>query len=399
MACSSLTVMAGATIAPALPLIAQHFQAQRPGDASVTFWAKLALTGPGLFTAIVSLLVGVVCDRIGRLPVLVAGLVLYIIAGTSGLYLNNLWVLLVGRALLGAAVAMVMVATTATIADRFVGPQRQRFNGMQAMAMSWGGVLFLTVAGLLADAAWRYPFAIYFLPLPLLVLAPLALRASAPAATSVTTMLQGGAGGKLGAATAGTEALQRGVFAFLLALGFVGMVLFYMIPTTLPFYMKEIGIAQQKWVGIAIATNGLIAGLVSLAYGPLKARMSFPAVTALQFVIMGTAYLLLSQAQTLGAVLAIAALNGVGQGLMLPNLLSWAQSKTPAHLRGRLMGFITSSVFLGQFCSPIITSPIAARVGLAKEWAIAGGFMLALSLGFGVYAAMAKQAMAKQAKA
>ena len=77
---STMTVMAGATISPALPTIRQAF-ADVP-DADV--WVRLVLTLPALFTALGAPLAGWLTDRVGRRPVLLTSMVLYGLGGAGG---------------------------------------------------------------------------------------------------------------------------------------------------------------------------------------------------------------------------------------------------------------------------------------------------------------------------
>ncbi|MBF2006605.1 MAG: MFS transporter, partial [Chlorogloeopsis fritschii C42_A2020_084] len=109
---STLTVMAGATIAPSLPAMQDQFA----DVANVELWVKLVLTLPALFIVIGSPIAGVIVDRLGRKPLLLAAAILYGFAGGSGLILNSLFAILAGRALLGLAVAGVMVSATTLIA-------------------------------------------------------------------------------------------------------------------------------------------------------------------------------------------------------------------------------------------------------------------------------------------
>jgi MFS family permease len=389
LSASSLTVMAGASIAPSLPTMSGYYAKHPelvPAGGDPEFLARLALTGPGLFTALGALLVGPLVDRVGRLWPLVIGLVLYVAAGTSGLYVESLGQLLVGRALLGAAVALVMVSTTALIGDMFVGPDRQRFAGLQGACMSFGGVIFLVCAGFLADIGWRWPFAIYFAALLVLIGAGTSL------ARRVRT--NRAAMGHVPASADGNARVPIGSVALVLALAFLSMVLFYMIPTHLPYRLQEIGVGERKFGGIAIAVNGLVAGIVSMNYNRVKAKLPFAGVSAVQMGVMGLGYFAISQATSYPLVLASCAMTGLGQGLMLPNLTNWIQSIAPMHLRGRLTGAVISAVFFGQFFSPIITKPIGDRVGLAGEFMIAAAFMGGLCVFFGVFAAMSRRGRA-----
>jgi MFS family permease len=372
--------MAGATIAPALPAMAAHFKEKAERDGSeVEFLVRLALTGPGLFTAIVSLFAGPLIDRIGRVPILLMGLVLYIIAGTSGLYLDDIHQLLVGRALLGVAVALVMVTTTTLIGDLYAGPARQRFTGFQSAFMSFGGVAFLLIAGFLADVGWRAPFGIYFAAGLVLVGTLVALRSGS------------GTGGPGASSVAGAQFVDEAgpaarTLATVLALGFVGMVLFYMIPTHVPFLLQELGVGEKKFGGIAIATNGLMGGIVAMNYGRIRSRLSFAAIAALMFIVMAAGYTIFWQARSYPVVLIGCVVNGLGQGLMLPNCMSWIQSIAPAGKRAKLSGALVSAVFLGQFLSPILTKPIGDRFGLSAEFGIAAGVMVGLCVVFAMLA-------------
>jgi MFS family permease len=133
---SSLTVMAGATIAPSLPELARHF-ADLP-DAELL--SRLVLTIPALAIAVMAPLAGYIIDRFGRRRMLIGGIIVYAIAGASGLWLDTLGAILVGRVVLGATIGAVMTTSITLISDYFVGPARERFMGLQTACMGLGGV-------------------------------------------------------------------------------------------------------------------------------------------------------------------------------------------------------------------------------------------------------------------
>lgn len=122
---NSLTVMAGAVIMPALPLISDYFQA----IPNIDFYVRLMVTLPALFTAIGSLIVGSLLNKFGRKPFLIGGLLLYGAAGGSVLGIDSLLGVMIGRALLGLSVGAVATSTTTLIADNFAGEDRYRLLG------------------------------------------------------------------------------------------------------------------------------------------------------------------------------------------------------------------------------------------------------------------------------
>ncbi len=154
---SSLTIMAGATIAPSLPQIEQVFS-NHPQSEILT---KLILTIPALFITIGAPLVGLLIDRYGRVRMLLGSLLLYGFSGTSGFFMDDIYALLIGRAFLGIAVAGVLTTTITLIADYFTGEERNAFMGLQGACVALGGVIFITSGGLLAEVSWRAPFLIY----------------------------------------------------------------------------------------------------------------------------------------------------------------------------------------------------------------------------------------------
>jgi MFS family permease len=243
---SSLTVMAGALVAPALPRIAHQFAA----DPEVQLKSRLLLTVPALAVVVAGVLAGLLTDRLGRLKVLLGGLVIYAVGGASGLFLEGLDALLVGRFVLGVGVAAVMTAATTLIADLWPGPARTRFLGVQASFMGVGGIVFLVGGGALADLHWRAPFAIYLAALLLVPAAWLAFRGLKPLASSAEASLP-----------AGQASAPVGVIWSAGALGFL---LFYFIPTQVPFSLEQRLGAGGLEVGLVMGIANGVSAVASL---------------------------------------------------------------------------------------------------------------------------------------
>jgi MFS family permease len=263
---ASLTVMAGATIAPALGLMHGRFAAADPT------YVKLVLTLPGLFTATAAPLAGWLADRHGRRPVLLAGLLLYTLAGTQGLWAGSLPALLAGRALLGVAVGLIMTCSTTLVLEYWQGEEQRRVLGWQNAFMSFGGVAFQIMGGILAEAlGWRGPFWVYALPLPLAALAwwqlpePARHQQRGPAPDQAT------------------RRRLRGFLALLGALAFIHMVVFYYTPVQTPFLLLGMGIQAPTAVAVAVSVATLCAGLASLQYARLRRRLRIGPSFALAF--------------------------------------------------------------------------------------------------------------------
>jgi MFS family permease len=405
---SALTVMAGATIAPSLPTMQARFVEVAHADLLV----RLVLTLPALFVVIGAPLAGLMVDRWGRKPLLVVSLPLYGLAGSSGFFLESLSGILVGRALLGLAVAGIMTSVTTLIADYYTGSARAQFLGLQAAVMGLGGVIALSVAGFLAGIAWNSPFLIYLFAFAVLPFAAQSLYepgsadprkgVPAPHATPedcvceayrirsafavglqdapAPPMIELTPTRKTGRLDVVRLPLKR--LSLIFGTVLLVQVIFFMVPAQLPFYLEDLSNANTLQSGLALASFTLFTAIVALTYGKVRGKMGITSIVVVACGLMGVGYIVAGLAGDYGQVLAGLAIGGTGFGLMMPNLNVWLTSVVPEELRGRALGGFTTFVFLGQFISPLLSQPVSEQIGLGVTYTLAGGVMLLLALVF-----------------
>ncbi len=370
LAASALTVMSGATIAPSLPAIAEHFA----GTPNAELLTRLVLTVPALSIAICAPLTGLFIDRYGRKRLLIWAAIAYVLAGTSGAVLDSLHGILIGRALLGVAVAGVMTSATTLVGDYLSGPPRSRFMGMQSAFMAFGGVVFLSAGGLLAELGWRAPFYIYFTAIVLIPFMMATLyEPDRPAPTAAQI------------AQASAAPSEWRLIAVIYGVAMTTFIAFYMLPVQLPFYLKAMGVAEPSLAGLAIASGALVAAFVSMSYGRLRARFSHRAIVSLGFGFIAIGYAIVALADSYGIVLVAMVITGIGMGSVMPNLSVWLMARAPAQLRGRAVGGLSASIFLGQFLSPLAVAPIAAPFGLAAAYATVAVVLAVASAAFALH--------------
>lgn len=357
LACASLTVMAGATIAPGLPGLLAHFSDHPDAE----YLTRFIITIPGLAIAITAPVAGALADRFGRRVLLQLGVVLYIAAGSAGLWLNDLNWLLFSRLLLGGSVGMIMVSSMALLTDHFQGPERDRAMGIQSSAMAAGGIVFISAGSILADWSWRAPFAVYLVPIFLMPLIHLYISKPPPNREE-----PGIDGGKF--------PLLHAMYIYFL--GFVTMLLFYFIPTQLPFLSLELGADSLKVAGFAVVLSQVFSSVASANYQRLRARYGNRQILLGSFVCLAAGFFMLSQARSLVLMYVSMPLIGLALGFNFPNLTIWLMSKVPATMRGRASGGISTAVFLGQFLSPLLSQFLASYYGLSG--AFFGAMMLML---------------------
>ncbi len=362
LAVASLTVMASAIISPALPAMDQHFA--RHSDLMV----KLILTMPALSIVLFGPVMGYVVDRFPRRRLLLCALLVYALAGASGFVLDSLPLLLFSRAVLGVAVSAIMAVGMSLTGDYFRADERARFLGVQGSFMSLGGVLFVNLGGLLAMWSWRGPFLVYLFAL---VVIPLVLwqlfepeREQAPAGTAAT----GGAG------------LDYGRTALVYGMALLGLLLFYMVPTQLPFLLVERGAGSGPALGLAVSVATMSSAFASFFYGRVRGHLGYVQIYILALSLAALGYTGVGLVGSYGLTVASIALAGLGFGLMLPNGNLWLMSLAPPAIRGRVIGGLTSMIFLGQFLSPLAMAPITLRWGLAAGFLSGAGLVAVTAL-------------------
>ncbi len=358
---SSLTIMSVITISPALPQMAKEFSSV----TNASFLVKLVLTIPALMIAIVSPITGRLIDRNGRLKILNFSLVLYAISGIGGFVLNDLYYILVSRAVLGIAVGMSMTIVITLIADYFEGIERQKFVGVQIAFMSLGGIIFIGIGGILANIGWRYPFLLYLSSLVVLPLSIAFLREpQKPTPGGQSTSLQ-----------TAPDIIWLLFFNTLLM-----WVLFFLIPVQIPFYLKAMGIEKNSLIGAAIAASTASSAFSSFSYSRIRSHFGFLTIFAFGYLLLAAGFLSISLATSYLFVIIGTMLAGFGMGMMIPNTNMWVMKLAPPEIRGKEIGKLTTFWFLGQFLSPIVTFPLLQALSLSASFLMASVFTLLLSV-------------------
>lgn len=104
---------------------------------------------------------GAAGDRLGRKPVLLAGLAVFGIANITAAVAPTTEIMLGARLLSGVGAAMIMPVTLSVITASFPDEERSRAIGMWTAVAAGGGILGMYLSALLVDvASWRWLFAL-----------------------------------------------------------------------------------------------------------------------------------------------------------------------------------------------------------------------------------------------
>jgi len=249
---------------------------------------------------------------------------------------------------LGVAVALIMTSSTALLGDYFDEESRHKFMSIQGVAVALGGIIFISLGGLLAQYHWSYPFAIYLVPLLFFPFVVYSLYEP-----------------KIDKVSKDEEEIENSLLLVYIT-AFFAMVFFYMLPTQLPYLIVNTLDGQPQTVGFVIGTAMLFNALISKQYAKIKSKLSYIQIYSLTFFVFSIGLFFISQAKDIAELFYSTIFLGMAFGLLLVNTNAWFLSKVPASKRGKASGVLTSSFFLGQFSSPLIFQPIVQAYGIQK---------------------------------
>lgn len=376
VAAATLTVMAGAILAPVVP------QIQRELGVSGTA-AGLIITTHGGVIVLASPVVGSLIDRAGPRRPFIAGLAVYGGGGGAGLVVDEFLPLLLSRVVLGVGTAAVYTAVTVLIYDLYDGAAMDRALGYRSSANSAGAAVWPLVGGAAGAVAWNLPFGVYLVALPLGLVAAVTVPETGRA--------DGGAGGdgsgdgpsfraRLASTLSVLRREPRLPLVYLLYFG--ANTLLYVVVVFVPQFLPSVGVESSFAISLYLAANGAAGGIVAANYDRLVRRVDRAALVvgalACWLLAFGIAV-----AGTAAAVAASVVLFGAGIGVVFPSTFAWVEAFAPPDRQGQFSSYVASFGYTGQFVSPLLFGGFVPFVGLRGAFAVAAATAGLAALGLG----------------
>lgn len=365
---SMMTIMANAVIAPALPLITKSFE----HIANVAILSKMIMSIPSLTIAFTAPIMGRLSDKYGRKKILIASLLIYALAGTTGFYLENIFLILVFRLIFGIGIAGIMTSITALIGDIFNGHEQSKFLGLQGTFMALGGIIFISSSGFLAEISWHYSFLIYLFSIPITILAVFKVK------EPIKERLEQN---KPKYVIGNNEFSQKTAWLIYIS-GFIATLLFYLMPIQISFLLIKMDGISYSNIGIMMSVGTVAQAILSSFYGKIKSKLNFPTIFAICFFFLAVGYSMLSYSTEIWQSVIALFISGMGVSWIMPNTNQWMLSLAPVEQRGKLLGNVSTAIYLGMFFSPIFIQPFTAAYGIRGSFFSASMMLFAL---LGIY--------------
>jgi MFS family permease len=289
--------------------------------------------------------------------------------GAGGLvpfFIDNFWAVVAGRFVIGFGEAGVLTVVNTLLADYFEEKARHRWLMIQGVVGSVLGTVTIACSGFLAAQGWQYPFLVYGVAIPILLASVAFLFEPAPRRKDA------------GAARAAVAATQ---FPYTIALMVTGVTvllstIYYVQVINFSVLLKDLGVSDPKSIGLSMALPSIGVPLGAIVF---KLTTRFGAGSQIFLVFLGYAIGLsgIGLAPDYKVALAFAFVQQLANGIIVPALIAWAQSKFSFEHRGRGMGWWASSFFVAQFLSPAVVNLMRASVGNLQGAFLAFGLIAA----------------------
>lgn len=340
-------------------------------------WLGLAIGAYGLTQALLQIPMGILSDKYGRKPVILAGLVVFLIGSVIAALSTSIYGVVIGRAIQGmGAIASAILALAADLSRE---EQRPKVMATIGMFIGLSFTLAMILGPIVANAVGLS--GLFWFTGLLTIVAMFLIQFVVPYSVSKAPRGDNVALPEQIAALVRNPQLARlnaGVFVLHMALTACFV--------TLPKQFVESGLALENhwqiYLPTLLGSFFLMVPFMIIAMKKQQEKPMFSAAVALFSLALFCLWLLPLGLGSLifSVVLFFTAFNYLEA--TMPSILSRI---APAGVKGSVMGIFSTSQFLGAFCGGIIGGLVASRFGEQSIFLVMGIIsLLWLFLSFGM---------------
>ncbi len=328
---------------------------------------------------------GRLSDRVGRRPVLMIGLVGFILGQTLFGLATSIWMLFLARGLAGVLSAAALPTAMAYIADITPPEERAKGMGLIGAAFGLGVIIGPGIGGLLGNIFLALPFFVSA-GLAALNLLGVALLLPESLPPEARTGHQEGKGSRWSAFSWEIAALFGVTLA--LSLGMTG------IEVTFGFFAADRLQLESSQVGWVFAIMGVVASFVQgFLVGKMQKRLGEARMTLVGLLLGAAGMLGVAFSHSpVTATLAICVL-AAGTGLARPANSALISRRAPGG-QGVAIGLMDSFDSLGRIGGPVLGGTLY-KVGLTLPY-VSGAAMFTVALLFSLFWSLSAGVLTRQ---
>jgi MFS family permease len=327
-----------------------------------------------MFGALVS---GRVLEAAGSRYTLLLSIVIYGLAGSGGLFINEPSLLLGACFAIGFTTSCMVTTCMWGIATEYRDHRRATALGSSTAFANVTSLIGIMLGGYLArSGGWH----LSFLQFPIFAVFAFALtltgiKQARPLRESVGSKRE--------------PYLRR-----LLPLYLMSMLLFaviFMGSTQFVFLLVDDGITDPASRSFVMSIVTVAAAVAGACYGVLQQRIGVLGCFVVSLLSMAAGLTTAALTSSPRLAMLAAALIGIYAGLVFPYVYHVVTERTDEYTRSRAIGMLTAFAFLGGFTNPLIFSPLAKAIGLRMAFLSVAAVLTLLMIGTFIRAARARR--------
>jgi MFS transporter, DHA1 family, tetracycline resistance protein len=348
-------------IIPLQPFYAEHFGAN-------AFTVGMLSTSFSLMQFIFAPIWGRLSDRIGRRPIILAGLFGSFLSYLAFASVSSLPLLFAARLFAGIAGANIPTAQ-AVMADITTPENRAKGMGLVGAAFGLGFIFGPAIGGFLSKWGYAAP--------PLFAAGLSILNFSFAWFKLPETLSQEHrAITRAGRLDALSKALARPHLPFLLLTGFLTVASFSVFEATFALFAERQFKFTASNIGYVFAFVGVILVIIQgVLVGRVTKSVGEHHLVPVSLSIVAIGLLMIPASRTLGPLLASQAVLAVGMGFNGPSLMSLISRLSSAEDQGGVMGLVQSLNSLARIVGPLYGGFTFDHFGIGMPFVSAAAFM------------------------
>jgi MFS family permease len=359
-----IVVMGVSNITPALPAMATFFNIPYSSVALLI----TVFTMPGI---IITPILGIVSDRIGRRILIIPSLLIFGITGTIMVFVKDFSWLLILRFIQGVGVSALGAINTTIIGDMFSGKDRTTAFGYNASVLNIGTAAYPVIGGLLCIAGWNYPFLLSAFAFVVAWFVIFHLHNPEPVnEVTLQDYFKNIA-----------AIIKKPYIIGLLSTNILTFTLLYgPIITYFPYIISYRFNGDSATIGLFMSLMSIVTAITASQLQLLSTRFSEKNLIFYSFLGFAISFIIAGLAQNYFWLMVAIIVGGASNAINNPSLLSLLTGAAPTHYRGAIMSLNGMGLRVGQTFGPIIMALLLAIVTVDIAFYIIGGATVIITI-------------------
>jgi len=350
-----MAIIGVTSITPAFPKIAQELKIP-PNEVGLLI---SVFTGPMI---VLTLIFGMLGDRLERKKIIVPSLFIYGIAGGGCSLARDFNILLILRFFQGVGGSALFPLALSTICDIYSGKERTAALGYNSSINHLGHTIFPAIGGALAMFGWNYPFMLATLAIPIGLLVLFSMK-------SPKQKIKQGFRGYLITAFSSMKNIQ--VVGLFIASAFLFIITYGAYLTYLPFLLANSFGASPFVIGLIILIMYFTSAITSSQLGKLAKIIPEKSLIKIALLLYLPALVFIPSAPDIWVMILPVAILGIVWGISIPTIYAILGELAPEECRAAFISVDEMFVRVGQTLGPIL------MVLAFSAWGISGVFYAA----------------------